>query len=38
MERYDHRGIFIGKSDIYDGVFFTLFKPYFKNVLWSNCL
>ena len=30
---YVHRGIFRAKSNIYDGAFFTLVKPYFKNVL-----
>ena len=30
-----HRGIFRIKSNIYNGAFFTLVKPYFKNVLSS---
>ena len=28
-----HRGIFRPKLNIHDGAFFTLVKPYFKNVL-----
>ena len=30
---YVHRGIVRTKLNIYDGAFFTLVKPYFKNVL-----
>ena len=33
MWSYVHRGIFRTKSNIYNGAFFTLVKPYFKNVL-----
>ena len=33
MESYVHRGIFRTKLNIENGAFFTLVKPYFKNVL-----
>ena len=33
MESYVCRGIFRTKSNIYNGAFFTLVKPYFENVL-----
>ena len=32
MESYVHKGVFRTKSNIYDRAFFTLVKPYFKNV------
>ena len=33
MGSYVHKGVFRTKSNIYNGAFFTLVKPYFKNVL-----
>ena len=33
MQSYVHRSIFKTNSNIYDGAFFTSFKPYFQNVL-----
>ena len=33
MESYIRRGIFKTKLNIYSGAFFSLVKPYFKNVL-----
>ena len=33
MLSYAHRGIFRTKSNIYDGPFFTLVNPHFKNIL-----
>ena len=33
MRSYVHRGIFKTKLNICDGAFFTLVKPYFKNIL-----
>ena len=33
MLSYAHRGIFRAKLNKYDAAFFTLVKPYFKNVL-----
>ena len=33
MESYIHKEIFRTKSNIYNGAFFTLVKPNFKNVL-----
>ena len=35
---YVHRGVFRTKLNIYNGAFFTLVKPYFKNVLNSIAL
>ena len=33
MGSYVHKGVFRTKSNIYNRAFFTLVKPYFKNVL-----
>ena len=36
MQSYVHRSIFKTNSNIYDGAFFTSFKPYFQNVLLNS--
>ena len=33
LKNFIHRGIFRTKSNIYSGLFFTLVKPYFNNIL-----
>ena len=37
-ESYVHRGIVKTKVNIYEGPFFTLVKPYFKNILKGTLL
>ena len=33
MKSFVHKGIFKTKMNIYNGAFFSLIKPYFKNIL-----